>query len=219
MTDAVAGCLIAFVAAITVVYIDGYQALRTRLFEVPALFWRSMGFGAFAAACGLIAVGAYMYSLQSTPNSTWLAAILGTDIENRYLRALYTGLAVLAIIRSKLLQVRGADVGFEYAYGEIRIKCLGAVLTRWTAYRDTLIRENLDRILARPNADTEIKARIEAAVAFADAEYRASVASQLEATFKSRPSTPLSPADPGWRAFYRALVSMALENCGSKALN
>lgn len=214
----IAGALIAFSTAILVVYTDGYQSIRKKLFEVPKLFWTSIPFALLAMMCGTLAILAYVSSLISADGADWTATVLGSRIENAYLRGFYIGLAVLTIIRSKLLQVRGADIGLEYIYGEFRIKCLGSVLSRWVDYRDGFIIANLNGMFKIDSIDSELRDLVQAAVGFADAEYKASVDSQLSAIFRDRPQGLPDPTSGDWRIFYRALMNITLENCGPDAL-
>lgn len=211
-------CAITFISAVAIVYLDGYQALRSVVFRIPSFFWRSVALGGFSIGCGLIAVGAYVYASFSPQQFEWLSNLLGAKIDNPYLRALYTGLAVITIIRSKALQIRGADIGFEYFYGDLRAKTLGTILAQWTEYRNQFIRDNLEKIFQYPNVDVEIKELIESNIEFSDQKYKSSISSQIEEIFKNRPSTLQDQIDPQWRAFYRSLMNLALTNCGADAL-
>lgn len=215
------GAAIAFLFAFITIYVDCYQVFRKRLLIVPESFWASLRLFLLALVCGLLAAGVYCYfkphpsSEPGTPD--WLDTLLGGAIHNPYLKGLYTGLAILTILRSKFMQFREIDVGLEYFYSEGRFACLRNISVEWQSWVGGFIDKNMPAALAIPGFDLRCQELITAAIQTADSDLKASYQSQLAGVIAGKP--PAAQPDPAATlTYYRTLINLVLATCGVKPL-
>jgi hypothetical protein len=214
---------LAFVFAAVVIIIDCYQAIRKTSWRVPQQFWYSGLLVALVCGCGLIAAGAFTYASSASLSSSgqasgWLDTVLGSRIDNPYLRAIYTGVAALAIIRSKIVQLKDADFGFEYIYSEVRLRCLSKIRVDWIFWRNEFINRNLDKALKVNDFQDSALDAVDIAVKDADDQYKTSVTSQTKQLRDSKPKSDFDPKNADWRLFYKTIMNLVLENCGTAPL-
>lgn len=213
------GGALAFVFAVLAIYVDCYQAIRKNIWCVPRQFWRSKSLLILAAICGGIAALAFWVASQSvgSQDAGWLDTILGSKIANVYLRGIYTGLAVLALIRAKLVQIKDIDVGPEFFYNEGRLICLRGIRLSWASWSNSIGR-NLQIAIGKPSFDRQLQDFITAAIADADPQLKTSFETQLSQIVQSKPTSAIAPIEPSWIVYYQALLRLALETCGTKPL-
>jgi hypothetical protein len=205
--------LSAFWIAVVAIYIDCHQRLSKSYPNVPRQFWASGRVFVLALVCAALAAIAY---LTTNPEGTsYIDKLLTLNIANPYSRAFYVGTLVLVLIRSKLFQVQGVDVGGEYFYNRGREKALNSVILHWLDWRDAFVAQNLDRTFSIPDFDVSMLDRMKAIAAQAvDAEYRANVEAQIRQIESAKPPTAVDNADPAWRIYHRTVTRMTLEVCG-----
>jgi hypothetical protein len=219
-TQLAVGCFIAFLFAVLTIYLDCYQAVRKTIWRVPRQFWTSPGLPALAIFCGIVSGSAFWYASQGpgAGDAGWLDTVLGSKIDNPYVRAMYTGLAVLALLRSKLLQVRDTDVGLEFFYGEGRLRCLSQIRVGWISWRAGFLDRNMDKVAGKAGFEDQMFDSVKAAVDDADNQYKTSVQSQITELRKNKPPGPVDLTKSEWLYYYRALINLVLENSGPTPL-
>jgi len=202
------------VAGVTI-YVDCSQRLSKNYRNVPTQLFTSGSVLLLAVLCGLIAAIAFF---GTDPNGTgYIDKLLTLNIDNHYVRAIYVGALVLVLIRSKLFQFQGSDVGGEFFYNLGSQKALNSVVLRWLEWRDAFVEQILSRTFSDPNYDTTMFGFMRAiAQVTADASYRSDIESQIQQIQQAKPPTPLSAADPGWQLYHRTVTRMTLEICGTR---
>jgi hypothetical protein len=213
----VACCAIALLVAVVAIYVDCYQRLSKLYPNVPAQFFTSGPMFVLAFVCGA-AAGVAFYGTD--PKGTgFIDKLLSLNIQNDYSRAFYVGTLVLVLIRSKLFQMQGADVGGEFFYNLGSQKAINSVVLRWVEWRDAFIEGVLPKTYSFANFDVAMLGYIkEIAAATTDAKYRSDIESQIKQIEGSKPGTPISAADPNWERYYRTITRMTLEVCGTRPL-
>ena len=157
MVRDIVGGLIAFICSVSATYLDCYQVLREKAWRVPAQFWQSVGLGLLAVCCGTLAASAFVFWLSG--NTGFLDVVLGAAVPDHIARGFYTGFAVLPPIRSKVFQVKGADIGAEYACKEIRAICLRGINVAATAWRARHLTDHIPAILERMVGDNDFESQ------------------------------------------------------------
>jgi hypothetical protein len=213
----VAGCAIALVVAAAAIYIDCYQRLSKLYSNVPTQFFSSRPLFFLALACGLAAAAAFYFT---DPKGTgYIDKLLSLNIDNHYARAFYVGALILVLIRSKLFQLQGADVGGEFFYNLASQKAINSIVLRWVEWRDEFVGQVLPKTYLDPNFDTSMLGFMkEIAAAASDAKYRSDIESQIQQVTQSKPTSALDAADPNWQRYNRTITRMTLEVCGSRPL-
>jgi hypothetical protein len=211
----VTGGAIAFVVALAAIYIDCYQRLSKHYANVPTQFFSSGPMFVLAALCGLGAAGAF---LGTDPKGTgYIDKLLTLSIESHYVRAFYVGALVLVLIRSKLFQLQGADVGGEFFYNLGSQKALNSVVLRWIEWRDAFVNEVLPKTFAQPNYDTVMLDFMkEIARVTTDASYRSTIEAQIKQLEQAKPAGAPVAADRAWQLYHKAITRMTLEVCGTR---
>ncbi len=211
------GCAIALVVAAAAIYVDCYQRLSKLYINVPSQFFSSGPLFLLALACGLVAAVAF-YSTD--PKGTgYIDKLLSLSIENDYVRAFYVGALILVLVRSKLFQLQGADIGGEFFYNLASQKAIDSIVLRWVEWRDEFIARVLPKTYLDPNFDTSMLGFMkEIAAAAADPKYRSDTESQIQKVTQSKPTNALAAADPNWQRYNRTITRMTLEVCGSRPL-
>ena len=202
----------AFVVAGAAIYLDCYQTTRKQMVRVPRQVLDAPGVLALAGAVGLVAVGIFFYTswkLKAGGANSPLDTILSLKIDDPYLRAPYVGLLTLAIIRSKLLDLKNAPFGVEYIYTEGRLRALVPGITRWSGWRNQFIANNKAAAFAYPNYFVELDDALDAAAKLEESP--SETARALEEVRKTRPATAPAPADASWDLYYRTLTRLALD--------
>lgn len=207
---------IAFSMGLVAIYLDCYQAVRKIIWSVPAQFFKSFAVFSLASGCGALAGLAYLCT--DPKGEGYVSKLLTLSIENPYGRAANVGMLVLVLIRSRLFQFQGTDIGGEFFYSEARVRAIKAVILRWSQFREQFLSRHLDRTFAVPDYADKVLDRLSLVMQGADDDYRRSIESQIAAIRNDAPKTPANPDDPLWRTYHRAVTGLALTNCGAKAL-
>jgi len=209
------GSVIALLVAVVAIYIDCYQRLSKTYPNVPAQFFTSIPMALLAALCGIVAAFAF---LGTDPKGQgYIDKLLTLSIENHYTRAFYVGALILVLIRSKLFQLQGADVGGEFFYNLGSQKALNSIVMRWLEWRDSFVAKVLPRTFTDPSYDTKIIGFMRGIAAVTnDASYRSTIESQIKEIENSKPQTPISSVDPLWMTYHRVITRMGLEVCGKR---
>lgn len=209
--------MIALLVAVVAIYIDCYQRLSKLYANVPKQFFTSCSMALLAVTCGLAAAVAFY---TTTPNGTgYINKLLSLDIENDYARAVYVGALVLVLIRSKLFQVQGADVGGEFFYNLWSQKSINSIVLRWIEWRDEFVEKVLPKTYEDPNFDTTMLGFMKGiAAASADAKYRSDIETQITQLENSKPAGAIAAPDPNWQRYHRTITRMTLEVCGVRPL-
>jgi hypothetical protein len=213
----VVGCAIALLVAVAAIYVDCYQRLSKLYPNVPTQFFTSVPMLLLAFACGITAAIAFY---GTDPKGTgYIDKLLSLSIENVYTRGLYVGALVLVLIRSKLFQLQGADIGGEFFYNLGSQKAINSVVLRWIEWRDAFVDRVLPKTYLDPNFDDTMLGYMKAiAAATADAKYRSDIEAQIQKIEQSKPAGAVSAVDPNWQRYYRTITRMTLEVCGTRPL-
>lgn len=212
-----AGCAIALVVAAAAVYVDCYQRLSKLYTNVPSQFFSSGPLFLLALACGLVAAAAFYFT---DPKGTgYIDKLLSLNIENDYGRAFYVGALILVLIRSKLFQLQGADIGGEFFYNLGSQKAINSIVLRWIEWSNAFVEQVLPKTYLDPNFDVSMLGYTKGiAAAAADPKYRSDIESQIQQIERSKPAGPMAAADPNWQRYNRTITRMTLEVCGSRPL-
>lgn len=213
-----ADCAIALVVAAAAIYVDCYQRLSKLYPNVPSQFFTSRPLLLLALACGLVAAAAFYFT--DPKGAGYIDKLLSLNIDNHYARAFYVGVLILVLIRSKLFQLQGADIGGEFFYNLGSQKAINSIVLRWVEWRDDFVEKVLPKTYPDPNFDTSMLGYMrEIAAAASDAKYRSDIESQIQQITQSKPAGAVAAADPNWQRYYRTITRMTLEVCGSRPLN
>jgi hypothetical protein len=213
----VAGCAIALLVAAAAIYVDCYQRLSKLYPNVPTQFFTSLPLLFLALICGLTAAAAFYFT---DPKGTgYIDKLLSLNIDNNYARAFYVGALILVLIRSKLFQLQGADIGGEFFYNLGSQKAINSIVLRWIEWSNAFVEQVLPKTYVDPNFDVSMLGYIKAiAAAAADPKYRSDIESQIQQIGQSKPAVPIAATDPNWQRYYRTITRMTLEVCGSRPL-
>lgn len=203
--------------ACAAIYFDCYQTARKQVVRVPREVIGAPGVLLLAAVVGLVAVGIFEYTsslrLRDGHALNPLDTILSLKLDNPYLRAPYVGLLTLAIIRSKLLDLKNAPVGLEYIYTEGRLRALVPGFTSWSSWRNKFIADRKAAAFAYANYFTDLDGKLDDA---AKLETEPSETTRALAEVRqSRPAPPVAPDT--WDLYYRTLTRLALDTLGPAA--
>ena len=211
------GCAIALLVAVLAIYVDCYQRLSKLYPNVPTQLFSSGPMFLLAFACG---IGAAVAFYTTNPQGKgYIDKLLSLNIENNYGRAFYVGALVLVLIRSKIFQLQGADVGGEFFYNLGSQKAINSIVLRWIEWRDAFVERVLPRTYLDPNFDATMLGFMRAiAAAASDAKYRSDVESQIQQIEQSKPTGSVNSADPNWQRYHRTITRMTLEVCGVRPL-
>ena len=212
-----AGCAIALLVAAAAIYVDCYQRLSKLYPNVPTQFFTSLPLFFLALICGLTAAAAFYFT---DPKGTgYIDKLLSLNIDNNYARAFYVGALILMLIRSKLFQLQGADIGGEFFYNLGSQKAINSVVLRWIEWSNAFVEQVLPKTYGDPNFDVSMLGYIKAiAAAAADPKYRSDIESQIQQIGQSKPAGAIAATDPNWQRYYRTITRMTLEVCGSRPL-
>lgn len=210
-----AGLFIAFAVAVLAIFVDCFQRISRNYRNIPPRFLTALPVLALAVACGVVAGGAF---LATDPNgSGYIDKLLTLNITNPYSRAFYVGALILVLIRSKLFQLQGADVGGEFFYNLGRERAIISVVVNWIQWRDGFVEAVLPKAFTVADYDRTMLGFMKAvANEIADGDYRASVESQIRQVEQGKPTTAPSTGDPAWQTYYKAITRMTLEVCGRR---
>jgi hypothetical protein len=213
----IVGCAIALLVASVAIYIDCYQRLSKLYRNVPTQFFTSGPMFLLGLSCGLAAAAAFY---GTDPNGAgYIDKLLSLNITNDYARAFYVGALVLVLIRSKLFQLQGTDVGGEFFYNLGSQKAINSIVLRWMEWRDAFIDRILPKTYAVENYDTTMLGKMrEIAAVTVDAKYRSEIEAQVQQIEQSKPSSAVSAADREWQRYHRTITRMTLEVCGMRPL-
>jgi hypothetical protein len=207
--------LIAFLVAAVAIYIDCYQRLSKTYPNVPTQFFTSGTMLLLAAVCGSAAALAFFGT--NPKGEGYIDKLLTLSIENHYTRAFYVGALVLVLIRSKLFQLQGTDVGGEFFYNLGSQKALNSIVLRWIEWQDEFVARVVPQTFADPNCDATMFSFMKAiAEVTADASYRSNLEQQIQQLETGRPGGAPNSGDPSWQIYRRAVTRMALEVCGTR---
>jgi len=203
--------------AAAAIYIDCYQRLSKLYRNVPRQFFTSGPMLLLALVCGLAATLAFY---ATDPKGTgYIDRLLSLNIENDYARAFYVGALVLVLIRSKLFQLQGTDVGGEFFYNLGSQKAINSIVLRWMEWRDAFIDRILPKTYAVANYDAIMLEKMrEIAAVTTDAKYRSDLEAQIQQIAQSRPAGNANAGDAQWQRYHRTITRMTLEVCGTRPL-
>lgn len=211
----VVGCLIAFAVAVAAIFVDCFQRISRNYRNIPPRFLTALPVLVLAAMCGLIAGGAFL--VTDPGGDGYVDKLLTLNIANPYSRAFYVGALVLVLIRSKLFQLQGADVGGEFFYNLGRERAINSVILNWLQWRDAFVAATLPKAFPIVDYDRTMLGLMHAiATEITDSEYRANVESQIRQVEQARPTTPVNAADQQWQLYYKTITRMTLEICGQR---
>jgi hypothetical protein len=197
------------------IYVDCYQRLSKLYPNVPKHFFTSGPMFVLALICGLAAAIAFYGT--NPKGDGYIDKLLSLNIENNYARAFYVGALVLVLIRSKLFQLQGADVGGEFFYNMGSQKAINSIVLRWIEWRDAFVQQILPKTYSDPNYDATMLGYMRAiAAATADAKYRSDIESQIQKIEQQRPPGAPVAADPQWELYRKTITRMTLEVCGER---
>jgi len=217
MIEEVAPPVLAFATSVLAIYADCYLSVRDRLRWVPRQFWRSPGIFSLAVILGLFAVAAFERTVLAGKSSTAaIDKILSFDISSPYLRAIYVGALVLAIIRSKFLDIKGSPFGLEYFYREMKTRVVMTALQRWSNWRDLFITTNFDAAFASATYFDHITEALETVIRLDGADASTKTKTDLDTAIKSRPAGDPDGSTEKWAFYYRAMTRLTLDTCGTE---
>ena len=206
------GALLAFLfAGITVLY-DCHVSIQDRLKRVPMPIFSAPQAIFLAACCGIVAVVAFAFT--DGKGDTLVDSVLGLKQPNPYLRGLSVGLTVLVLIRSKISNIKGAEIGGELIYNTGRVWVMQSVNTKWQTFKSEFNERNLDKALAIINYEDQLLVQLEGTIKVQGEEFRSSVTNQIKNVQASKPKASFSATDTNWQAYYRALTNLALDYAG-----
>jgi hypothetical protein len=170
-----------------------------------------------ALVCGVAAAIAFY---GTDPRGTgYIDKLLSLNIDNDFGRAFYVGSLVLVLIRSKLFQLQGADVGGEFFYNLGSQKAINSIVLRWIEWSNAFVERVLPKTYLEPNFDVSMLGFMKAiAVATSDANYRSYIEAQIKQIEQSTPAGPVSGTDANWQRYYRTITRLTLEVCGMRPL-
>jgi hypothetical protein len=201
--------------AVLAIYIDCYQRLSKTYPNVPRQFFTSGAMFLLAITCGLAAAAAFFGT--DPKGDGYIDKLLTLSIENSYTRAFYVGALILVLVRSKLFQLQGADVGGEFFYNLSSQKVLNSIVLRWLEWRDAYVAKILPKTFSDPSYDATMIGVMKAIAAVTiDAAYRSTIEQQIQELEKGKPATAPNAADQTWQTYHRAITRMALEVCGTR---
>jgi len=209
---AILGSLLAFSCAVVSILVDCHVTLAQRLKRVPISVARTREAWLLSSACGLVALIAYRFT--SNQGTTFLDTVLGLQQRNPILRGAVVGLTILVLIRSKVLSLKGADVGGEFFYGWGRSSVMRALNSRWRNYKNRYTSANLDRAFATQDFQNRLLDQLRQALQVEDEEFRVFVESQMKDVTQNRPADPVDPNSPRWKTYYRTLINLGLDYAG-----
>ena len=121
------------------------------------------------------------------------------------------------LIRSKIFQLQGADVGGEFFYNLGRERAINSVVLNWLQWRDAFVAAVVPKAFAVPEYDKTMLTFMKAiAKETTDSEYRANVESQITQVEQAKPTSVLNVNDPPWQLYYKTITRMTLEICGKR---
>ena len=209
--------MIALLVAVAAIYVDCYQRLSKLYPNVPTQFFTAIPMFLLAFLCGAVAAVAF-YATNPQGNG-YIDTLLSLNIQNNYSRAIYVGALILVLIRSKLFQLQGADVGGEFFYSLGSQKAINSIVLRWIAWSDEFVERVLIKTYVEPNFDVSMFGYMKAiAAASSDPKYRSDVESQIQKIEGSKPAGAVNATDPNWQRYYRTITRMTLEVCGTLPL-
>lgn len=211
------GCAIALLVAAAAIYIDCYQRLSKLYPNVPTQFFTSRPLFLLGLVCGLAAVAAFYFT---DPKGTgYIDKLLSLNIDNNFARAFYVGALILVLIRSKLFQLQGADIGGEFFYNLGSQKAINSIVIRWIEWSNEFVAQVLPKTYLDPNFDVDMLGYMRGiAAAAADPKYRSDIESQIQQIAQSKPAGALVATDPNWQLYYKTITRMTLEVCGCRPL-
>jgi hypothetical protein len=203
--------------AVVAIYVDCYQRLSKLYPNVPHQFFTSGPVFLLAFVCGAVAAVAFY---ATNPHGTgFIDKLLSLNIENDYARAFYVGALILVLIRSKLFQLQGADVGGEYFYNLGSQKAINSIVLRWIEWSNAFVEKVLPKTYPNQNFDVTMLGFMKAiAAAASDAKYRSDIESQIQQIERSKPAGPVDANNSDWQRYYRTITRMTLEVCGTRPL-
>jgi len=198
------------------IYLDCYQTAKKKVTRVPSQVMLRPGVMILAAVIGVIAVGIFLYvsgKLKLPGQLSPLDTVLSMKIDNPYLLAPYVGFMTLVIIRSKVLDIKNASVGFEYIYTEVRFRALVRGFTEWGSWRNEFISAKRNAAFAYPNYFSDLEIQLDDAAKLEDQPSETGRALAEVGTHK-----PPMPVDSvTWDLYYRTLTRLALDTLGPAA--
>lgn len=208
---AVPTLLALLVASITVLY-DCHVSLQDRLKRVPMPIYSVSQAVLFALACGVIAAIAYHYT--DGDGKSVIDSVLGLKQKDPYVRGLCVGLTVLVLIRSKLSNIKGAEIGGELVYNTGRVWVMQSLNSKWREFKATFYQRNQAKALAAPDYENRLFTEVGEAIRVQSEDFRKFVESQIRNVQQSRPQSPFNAAATDWQTYYRTITNLALDYAG-----
>lgn len=209
---AILGSIFAFGCAAISILVDCHVTLAQRLKRVPIAVAKTREAWILSSLCGLAALTAYQFT--SDQGNTFLDTVLALQQRNAILRGAIVGLTILVLIRSKVLSLKGADIGGEFFYNWGRSWVMQSLNSRWRSYKNRYDAVNLDRAFATQEFEDRLVDQLRQALQVEDEELRVFVESQIKALGENRPAGSIDPNSPKWQTYYRTLINLGLDYAG-----
>ena len=206
------GIFLAFVLAVIAVLYDCHVAIKQRLKRVPMLIYRVLPALLLSGGCGLMAAIAFCFT--DGKGDTLVDSVLGLRQPNPILRGVFVGLTVLVLIRSRISNIKGAEIGGELVYNSGRTWVMRVLNRKWRAYKTQHEKLNLNAALEFPDYEKKMLEELRDSLKTEDEEFRDFVGSQIRTVTSNRPATAFNKTSAEWKDYYRTLTNLALDYSG-----
>jgi hypothetical protein len=208
---------LAFILGAIAIYVDFYQVVQKKIPFVPRQIFRSLSLFFLALTIGA-AAAAIFYFTPAQPGQTgnYVDVVFGSHIDNPFLRAVYTGAAVLAILRSRIFDLKKSGFGFDWAYAQIKSRILPGMFASWWAWQDGWLTKAVPESFAIPDFDKRLGDRVAQVLSADDDGSKTDIKGQLDALTSKTPPLPIVATDQAWLNHRQALCQLAMESCGDR---
>lgn len=134
------GLACAFALATAGLTLDLAQATITPYGRLYKQFSRSLSIWAVSLGSGAISAG--VFAATAPPFTSSTERLLNLEVQDPIWRGVAIGSAVLVLLRSKLFQFHGSDVGLDYVYKLARVWALERVSSSWSRWRTDFLDRN-----------------------------------------------------------------------------
>ena len=214
------GAILAFVFAFVIVAIDCNIYLKSVLKKLTLPLAYVLAMWVVGSLCGLLAVGAFLYSVNDPEGI--ISKVISFGTTNNYVRGFTVGTSALLLIRSKLMTVANSDIGLEYVYNLGRDWIRRAFIDKRTEAKDRFLNvANINRIVKVPNFEARVVNRVDELIVGDPEEIRTAVAAQFSQIRLTRPQTPLDQLNPSpeWREYCYEIAQVAVDYCGVRSIS
>ena len=170
-----------------------------------------------ALCCGILASIGYSFTTDQG-NTTLIDTILGLQVKDPLLRGLSVGATVLVLIKSKVLSIKGTEIGGELLYGWGRTLSVRSINDKWLGQKNSFVKTNLEKALTLSDFEKQISQQVTDRIKTEDEEFRTKANTAFTAIQRQRPSGSFEPKSNDWKDYYRDLMRWALEYGGSDSM-